>query len=195
VGAGTLAALLSVMRVVGPMFGYLTRWTWVLGALLGVVVVAGALAVCSARVVRIVACAALALLVGLGVAMTVSAADVGLPQADRQRGERVLAEQVMAGLPPGSGPVEISGTNAILTVPGLALALERHGIPVVMSPATPIVYGDRRSPGRARPRARLDVYEGDSAAQAHPGRRIGHYVQRGPDGNVLDRTAVYLLGN
>jgi hypothetical protein len=86
---------------------------------------------------------------------------------------------VLANLPPGDGPVLIDTSRGGSDAPGIALALERRGIPVEVLPSQPIVYGSRRNDSGGPYRAVLTIVKGDEeiAAFDPPGPRIAHYVR------------------
>ena len=109
---------------------------------------------------------AIVVLGALSVIGTVEAIDAGTPYSTAQRRERALTSQVLANLPDGSGPVRIDTTQGGVIAPGIALQLERHGIPVQMRPAQPVVYGDRRSNDDGPYRAELVVVLGDEEIRA-----------------------------
>jgi hypothetical protein len=77
-----------------------------------------------------------------------------------------------------------------LVAPGLVLQLERHGVPVVVRPAQPVVYGKWRDAGAGPYRAELFVVLSDEEIATYerespdPGRRIAHYSRRR---NAADR--------
>jgi hypothetical protein len=194
VALAVLATTLSAASIVGPLFPYLVRWTWVTGAFLGVVTILGFLTVASARVVRLAAVMAVAGLVAVGTLSAVAAACSDVPYADRQAGERALSEQVLAALPSGHGPVLIDSTHGLFAVPGLTLQIERQGIPVMVSPWQSVVYGDRRLPHRSHFRAVLAVAEG-AAANVTPlgARRIAAYRERNRAGQTTEQVAVFLM--
>ncbi|MEP6623615.1 MAG: hypothetical protein ABJC79_04175, partial [Acidimicrobiia bacterium] len=194
VGLAVAATAIAAAAIFGPVFPYLVRWTWVTGALLGVVTLLGLLSIASVRGREVAAALAAVGLVAVGVLSTVAAADTGVPYADRQAGERTLSRQVLAALPDGRGPVLIDTTRALFAVPGLTLQIERQGIPVMVSPWQAVVYGDRRLPHRSHFRAVLEVAEG-SDADLTPlgGRRIAEFHERNAAGHTVEHVAVFLV--
>lgn len=189
---GLLAAGIAVSSIVGLVYPYLNRWTWTLGTALGILVLQGLwLAVPEARragVLRWSLPVAIVVLGTLSVIGTVEAIDAGTPYSSAQRRERVITDEVLANLPDGSGPVLIDTTQGGVIAPGIALQLERRGIPVQMRPAQPVVYGSRRSKDDGPYRAELVVVLGDEEIRAFesPGPRIAHYVRKR---NAADRAA------
>ncbi len=179
VGLGT--ALLAVSNIVDIVFPYLNRWTWVLGAALGMLLLQGLwLAVPMSRraaVLRVAAPVCAVVLVVISVMETVDALDAGTPFALQQQRERTLGSEVLENLPRGSGPVLIDTSKGGIIAPGIALALERHGIPVKVTPAQPVVYGARRSDDGGPYRARLVVVLGTDEIRSStpPGPLIAHY--------------------
>lgn len=187
--AGLLAvafpvAVLAVGNIIGTMYVYLTRWTWVLGTGLGILVLWGAwLAVPPARrpgVLRVAAPVAGVIVAVLMVMETVDALDAGTPFELAQAPERSITEQVIEHLPAGPGPVLLDLTHGGPAVaPGIALALERRGIPVEVRPGNPVVYGSHRDPAGGPYRAVLapvSGYEQVARAQPPPGPVIARYV-------------------
>jgi hypothetical protein len=188
-GVGLVAALVAVSNIVGLVFPYLNRWTWVLGAALGILVLQGAWVLVPearrAAVLRAALPVAVVVIGVIAVVETVDAIDAGTPYADAQRRERAITEQVLANLPAGDGPVLVDTSKGGLVAPGIALQLERHGIPVEVRPSQPVVYGRWRSSEGGGPyRAELTVVLGDEEIQdfervvERPGRRIAHYLRR-----------------
>jgi hypothetical protein len=186
IAVGLVAALLAVSNIVGLVFPYLNRWTWVLGAALGILVLQGLWLLVPegrrASVLRGALPVAVVVLAVVAVAESVDAIDSGTPYADAQRRERAITNQVLAGLPDGDGPVLVDITKGGLVAPGITLQLERQGIPVEVRPSQPVVYGKwRDSEGGGPYRAELMVVLGDEEIRAYengspnPGRRIAHY--------------------
>ncbi len=180
---GLAAAIVAVSNIVEYVLPYLNRWTWVLGAGLGMLVLQGLwLAVPPPQrrvVLRIAAPVSAVVLAVLCVMETVDAIDAGTPFAPQQKQEHVITHEVLDHLPPGHGPVLVNTAKGGVTAPGIVLALERHGIPVKVTPAQPVVYGARRNDDGGPYRARLVVVLGDEEIRAFepPGPRIAHYVR------------------
>lgn len=178
---GSVVAIVAVSNIVDLVYPYLNRWTWVLGAGFGILTLQGVwLALPPSRrdsVLRWAAPIAAVVLVVISVVETVDAVNAGTPFSREQRRERVITREVLAHLPPGSGPVLIVTTQAPTIVPGIALALEKHGIPVRVSPSQPIVYGSRRDSNGGPYRAELTVVNGhDNIKRFHPpGPRIAYF--------------------
>jgi hypothetical protein len=180
---GLAAAIVAVSNIVELVFPYLNRWTWVLGAGLGMLVLQGFwLTVPPARrqkVLRIAAPVSVVILTVLCVMETVDAIDAGTPFARQQKQEHVLTREVLDRLPPGHGPVLVDTAKGGVIAPGIVLALERHGIPVKVTPSQAVVYGARRNDDGGPYRARLVVVLGDEEIRAFkpPGPRIAHFVR------------------
>jgi hypothetical protein len=183
-GVGLVVAVVSVSNVVDILFPYLTRWTWALGTALGILALRGCwLAIPPDRrgaMLRWVAPVAAVVLVVLSAMQTVDALNAGTPFAAEQTAERVITGEVLAHLPPGRGPVLIDTRRGGLAAPGIALALERHGIRTEVLPGQKIVYGTSRNPTSKHYRAELVPVVGDDEIRAFtpPGPRIAHYVRK-----------------
>jgi hypothetical protein len=192
VGVGLIAAVIAVSNVVGLLYPYLSRWTWVLGAALGILVLQGAwLAVPPAHRAAVLRWALPLAVLTLGVISVVEivgAIDAGTPYASAQRRERAISAQVLARLPDGDGPVLIDTAQGGVIAPGIALQLERRGIPVEVRPSQPIVYGEWRNSDDGPYRAELVVVLGDEEIRKFdpPGPRIAHFVR---PANAADREA------
>lgn len=183
IGAGLIAATLTVSNIVDLVIPYIVRWTWVLGAAIGMLVLTAAWVAVPerrrARVLRVAAPVALTAVGALAVAASVNAANAGTPFARQQPKERILAREVLAALQPGRGPVLVDATHGGWAVPGIVLQLERHGMPVEVTPEQSIVFGPDRRPAGAQYRARLMVVSGydEIGRLTPPGPRIAHYVR------------------
>jgi hypothetical protein len=179
---GFPAAVFAVSNIIGFVYPYLTRWTWVLGTGLGVLVLWGAwLAVPPARrvsVLRIAAPVAVLVVGAVAVMETVDAVDAGTPFAAAQAQERVITRQVLEHLPAGKGPVLIDARDGTVVAPGIALALEKRGIDVDVTPINDPVYGlDRRPAGPYRAEL-VPVFGPDAIAKVTPpGPVIARYVK------------------
>jgi hypothetical protein len=179
---GFPAAALAVSNIIGFVYPYLTRWTWVLGTGLGILILWGAwLAVPTARrasVLRIAAPVAVLLIGAVAVMETVDAVDAGTPFAAAQAQERVITRQVLDHLPAGKGPVLIDSRYGTVVTPGIALALEKHGIDVDVTPTNDPVFGlDRRPAGPYRAEL-VPVFGPDAIAKVMPpGPVLARYVK------------------
>jgi hypothetical protein len=179
---GFPAAALAVSNIIGFVYPYLTRWTWVLGTGLGILILWGAwLAVPAARrasVLRFAAPLAVLLVGVVAVMETVDAVDAGTPFAAAQAQERVITRQVLDHLPAGKGPVLIDARDGTVVAPGIALALEKHGIDVDVTPINDPVYGlDRRPAGPYRAEL-VPVAGPDAIARVTPpGPVVARYVK------------------
>lgn len=187
-------ATVSAAEIVGPIFPYLVRWTWVAGSFLGVIALLALVGLGTERQVRAGAIVAVGGLLALGVASTIGAIDADAPNQHRTAGEQELSAQVLRALPPGRGPVLIDGYREFFAVPGLALQIERRGIPVMITPGQPVIYGYRRQPRGPQYRAVLRVLEGSAVRTAKvDGRKIATYSRRDRAGHLVDDVAVYLV--
>jgi hypothetical protein len=181
VGLG--AALLAVSNIIEIVYPYLTKWTWILGAAMGMLVLQGVwLAIPLPRrssVLRVAAPLAAVLLAVIGTIETVEAIDAGTPFERLEAQEHSITRQVLEHLPAGKGPVLINTSQGGTVAPGIVLALERHGIPVEMIPSLPVVYGPRRSDRGGPYRARIVIVSGDETIKKFvpPGPRIAHYTR------------------
>jgi hypothetical protein len=180
VAFGFAAALVAVSNVVDVLFPYLIRWTWVLGAALGILVLQGLwLAVDPARrsaVLRWIAPLAAVVLVTASAAETVDALNAGTPYAGVQASERTITSEVLANLPTGRGTVVVDDSSGLGPALGIVLALERRGIPVAVIPSQPVLFGDHRGVGRGPFRAALVTVSGAAVDTVQPtGRRIAHF--------------------
>jgi hypothetical protein len=157
---GFPAAVLAVSNIIDIVYPYLTRWTWVLGTGLAILVLRGAwLAVPPSRrgaVLRIATPLAVLVVGAFAVVESIDAIDAGTPFAPAQAQERIVTREVLEHLPPGNGPVllDVSKGGAVVA-PGITLALEKHGIPVELDPGNKVVYGPNRSASRGPYRAVL----------------------------------------
>lgn len=180
---GMAVAIVSVSNVVDLLYPYLTRWTWVFGAPLGILLLRGLwLAPPTERrtaVLRWAMPVSVVILAVLSAMETVDALNAGTPFAAEQGAEHVITREVLAHLPPGKGPVLIDTSRGGIVAPGIALALERHGIPTEMVPRQVIVYGEDRTPKGGPYRAKLVPVLGDDAIHNFKptGPRIAHYVK------------------
>jgi hypothetical protein len=184
VAVGFVVATVAVSNIIGVVFPYLTRWTWVLGVGIGVLVLQGLwLSVAPRHRAAVLRCAipvTLVMLVGISAAETVDALNAGVPLASQQPGARAIASQVIAKLPRGDRPVLVDTSYGTAVGPGLVLQLERRGVPVVVRPDSGIIYGRDRVAGAGPYRATLTMVSGaqDVRSLRLPGARIAHYVER-----------------
>jgi hypothetical protein len=186
-------AVFAVSNIVDIVFPYLTRWTWVLGVALGILVLRGAwLAIPPARrdaALRWIVPVAVVVIAVISVVETLDALDAGKPFAPRQAAERTITRQVLENLPPGEGPVLIDIGKGGVVSPGIALALDRAGIPFRITPDSIVVYGPERVARGGPYRATIVPVIGDEQIRAFdpPGPRIAHYVRRH---TAADRRAI-----
>lgn len=189
VALGEITAVISVRSIRGPSWSYLTWWVWVVGAWTGVLLLAGlwtALPVSwRERATTMLALVTIGAAVWFG-ARTISdvARDsvpsdtVGLTIGE----QRALAQSVNARTAAvigrsGTGPVVLDSTYGVLEAPGIALALERAGIPVkVVGRDASVPYGPNRQWRCGKYRAWLRVYSGDENVALHA--RRGEVIAR-----------------
>jgi hypothetical protein len=184
VGAGCVAAVVAVSNIVDADFPYLTRWTWVLGVGLGILVLRAAwLAVAPGRratVLRWAVPIAAVVLVVLSVTESVDALQAGTPFATLQASERTITRQVLAHLPPGKGTVLIDNGHAVLQTPGIVLALEKHGIPTAVVPSQVVMFGYDRDVSHGPYRAGLVPIAGSAVRRIRApkgAKLIAHYTR------------------
>jgi hypothetical protein len=180
VGVGFAAAIVAVSNVVDVLFPYLIRWTWVLGAALGILVLQGLwVAVAPERrgaVLRWVAPIAAVVLLAVSAMETVDALNAGTPYAGVQDEERTITREVLANLPPGPGTVVINDRDGLGPALGIMLALDRHGIPTAVVPRQTVLFGEHLGAGKGPYRAGLVAVSGAAVDTVHPGgRRIAHF--------------------
>lgn len=186
------AAVFSIASVKGAVWSYLAWWIWALGAFSGVVVLAGIWALLRPRwhrrsaAVLLVVTIAVGAAVGLGLVGDVADSrtpsdTAGLTVAEQQALGGTLARRVLRAVErDGRGPAVLDTTYGVLESPGLALALERAGIPVrIVGHDASIPYGSERRWRCGVARARLRIYSGDDNIRAqHPtGRRIARWIE------------------
>ena len=185
---GLAVGLVGAARIVGPVLWYVTRWTWTLGALTGIV---GLLVV--ERLVegrRRLRTAVLAVAVGATVVAsavaTVDATRADPPAIAEQAGMHRLAERVARRIPEDV-PVVIDVAHRQLAGDyDLGLQLERRGFEVSIAPAFARRFGAERVPPRSGRTTRLWLvgpYDHPHAPRGGTrlGRDPGHYaVYRAP---------------
>ncbi len=132
-GVAIITSIVAVSGIVGPLFTYLVRWTWVVGAAIGLLIVWVALIGLQRlwpRTARIGAGVAAVAVVALSTVTSVDVAGVGVPQSAYQPLIRSAASQLLARLGSDHRAVVFTGTRGGLDEVDLALQLARHGIPV-----------------------------------------------------------------
>lgn len=164
VAVGLVAAIVSVHNVAGLVYPYVVRWTWALGALLGLLVVWGAwLAVPPARRAatgrRIGTLVVVALVVLSGVEVAGAVGSPG-PEADVQPQHHSLTAQVLAHIPTRGGPVLFRAETDVPWQVGIALQLLRHGVPFRVERPLSFMYSGRYVANGGPYRAVLTVVSG-----------------------------------
>lgn len=174
---GAAVSVYAITGVVVPIYPYLVRWTWVLGAALGVLVLLAAWTAvpvrARAKAIRPIAAAAVIALALLGVFTTVEALGNGAPQEREQLIEKGIAKGVLAALPPETKLVLVKDAGGATAIPGLVVQLVRHGIDVDVVPDLPSVFGFDRRPTAANYQTTLRVFAIDgNEAPAADGRLV-----------------------
>ncbi|MGZ8751962.1 MAG: hypothetical protein ACXW1S_03190, partial [Acidimicrobiia bacterium] len=164
VGLALSAAVISFGRISGPMFPYLVVWVWGLAMLAWIA--AAWSAWCSVpssvrgRGTRVVV---LVLGCALGIVSLVVAFDVGSAEpagAPEVAATRTFSKAARDAVSEGRGPavIDAAGGLRIRSIgAGVALELERHGIPIEVPPELGLAFGDDRVDDDGRARARLLV--------------------------------------
>ena len=187
------AALFSVASVKGAVWSYLAWWIWALGAFSAMAILAGVWSVLRRQWHRVARPFLLVVTLGVsaavGVGFVADAAQArtpsdtaGLTVAEQQASGGTISREVIAAIPrQGREPVVLDTTYGVLESPGLALALERAGLPVrVLGLESSVPYGPEREWHCGVSRARLRIYSGDDniKAQNPVGRRIARWVEQ-----------------
>lgn len=192
VATAVVAAVVSVAQVIGPLWPYITRWTWVVGGLLGMMTLLGLVGPMHRRRARLLVGLASGVVIVAAGAATIGAIRADAPGAARSEIEQAVGTQVLRRLPRGTGAVVIDRNESTFAVPGLVLRLERAGIDTVVSPELPIVYGEHRSRVPENVRARLVVIDG-SVPPPIGVPRIASYRRQDAHGRVTEHVDVYLM--
>ena len=174
---GAAGSVYAITGVVVPIYPYIVRWTWVLGAALGVLVLLAAWTAvpvrARAKAIRPIAAAAVIALALLGVSTTVDALGNGAPYEHEQLAEKGIAKGVLAALPPETNLVLVEDAGGTIAIPGLVIQLVRHGIDVDVVPDQPRVFGFDRRPTAAKYQTTLRVFAIDgNEAPATDGRLV-----------------------
>jgi len=164
VGLTLVAATISFGRLTGPMFPYLVVWVWG-PAMLAWIGAAWSLWCAVAPPARARAArVCIPVLVGLlGVAAVVVAADaasVEVVRPDQVAATRIFSKAARAAAADGRGAVLVDAfgePRARSIGVGVALELERHGIPVEVPLDQGVAYGVDRTHDGGRLRARLTI--------------------------------------
>jgi hypothetical protein len=182
---GTVAGVVAAANVVGLPYFYLFRWTWAIGAAIGLFVLWTAwLLVADSRrdgLARGLGVAAIVGIVVLVLAMTIDAVDAGTPYGGDQRVIHAIVPPVLRAVPPGGAPVLVQTSGGGLFGASIVLALEKRGDDVKIEPSQRIYYSKGRvDQGKARYKAYLKVVSFTGAARAvkpSEGRLIAHYIR------------------
>ena len=159
----SLVGVLSVANVIGPVYAYRLRWTWMLALMAFVAVAWAAWVLVSERSPRATGrwCVpvSVAMLVVLATASSVRAARAGTPQEPEQSVLAALTPAVVAGLPRGDGDVIVRATSlgSSFFRSGLVLSLERRGVAARVDRSQGWVFGGHRVHRSGRVRADLTV--------------------------------------
>jgi hypothetical protein len=179
----SVLGVLSVANVVGPVYAYRLRWTWMLAMVSFVAVAWAAWALASERTPRAEArwCApvSVSMLLVLATVSSVSAARADTLNEGYEADVAALVPAVMADLPPGDGDVVVRSSSFAGSgfVSGLLLGLERRGVTARIDERVGRLYGDHRVHRSARVRADLSVVtdSGFEASLPHPDLRLVAY--------------------
>jgi hypothetical protein len=175
VASALVLGVIAVARILGPVYEYRLRWTWVL-AMSAAVLAGWAVATYVPRRGLVVGAGA-GLLV-LAAVNGVSAARGGMLHARDSSVLRVLTPQVLAGLPGGRGDVVLRQTSFGSTFyrNGLLLQLERRGVAARVTGGS-VAVGSHRVHRRGPVRADLTVAIQDDVERfaARPDLRLVAY--------------------
>lgn len=166
--------VVSMSRVVGPIEDYLALWT--VSVFLVAWVAAGALAHAeftarkvseAARRVLVLGMAVVAF--GLGIDVTIAAANAGAPEAATSVTIGDLTRRVVREVPPGDDPivVEIPDHDQWPYAAGVVLQLERAGYDVRVDPSERTLFGRRATPTE-RPRVVVTFEDGEVSVRRAP---------------------------
>ncbi len=171
VGLTLVAATISFGRLSGPMFPYLVVWVWGPAMLVWIGAVwslwCAVAAPARARATRV----ALPVLVGLlglaAVVVAAGAASVEVVRPDQAAATRRFSAAARRAVADGRGAVVLDAfgePRARSVGVGLALELERHGIPIEVPPDQGLAYGADRTADGGSVRARLAIAPPDLVA-------------------------------
>jgi len=126
----------ALSRIIGPMYTYRLRWTWVLGMLAMALVVwalwVGGSRLSSPSLRRLLVVPLAAAMAVLTVVNTVNASHASTPEAPESTNLAKLVPQLLKALPNRAGVVIVAPTSfgSSVYASGIVLWLERLGIPV-----------------------------------------------------------------
>ena len=168
-GGAALVGVVAVARTVGTMYEYRLLWTWVIGALGVVVVVATLWNVAADRwpgADRILIPIAVVVLAALGVAQIVDVASLSRPDWDSPE-TATVARELDRKLDPHRGVVVLRSESdaGAWDLQGLLLALEQRGFDARVVRDGVSWVGQHRVVGRERIQARLLVLATTDLAQ------------------------------
>ncbi len=189
-GVGFAVAVASVASMRGLVYTYLTQWNSVLGAGLGIVVVAGLWYLIPERWLQPIGpaflAAVLVVVAVIGVGLVQASADARIPSdtvsytvAQQQAVAHAIGPPTVRAVAHRKGVVVLDTTHSVLESPGLALELERAGIPVrVIGRAGSVPYGPDRQWHCGPYRARITVLSDDDVIAKYrpPWPRVAHWV-------------------
>jgi hypothetical protein len=176
-----VAGTFAITRIVGGLYPYLVRWTWVVGMLVALATVwslLSALRRIPPWVTPLLAAGAVVLVI----LNTVDAAGAGNPNREFSALIGPVSRAVRAEVRPGAGVVALRGpveTLPVGTGAGIANELERHGIDVRVPRTLAYVYGKYRVIGDERVRLTVLVSDRERPPRGY------HYVGRGVGANVF----------
>jgi len=170
-----LGGVIATSRVNGPLFNWIVRWWWILGALWWIAVLwtlwSSVTGQIRSEAINRIATGVLAVIAAVVILATTG------PVKDAARSTqppssstgRVLSEFLESTLDQleGSGPLLVVTTGSVRGDYGDALRfqLERAGIDVVATPSTEILLGPERSEARRTPTAVLWIVSAESIAE------------------------------
>ncbi len=188
-GVGFVVALASVASMRGLVYGYLTQWNSVLGAGLGILVLAGIWYLIPERWLSRVGPGFLAVVLVVvavvGVGLVRASADARIPSdtvsytvAQQQALADAIGPPTVRAVADRKGVVVLDTTHGVLESPALALELERAGIPVrVVGRASSVPYGPDRQWRCGPYRARVTLLTDDDVIAKYrpPWPRVAHW--------------------
>jgi hypothetical protein len=200
-----VASFIAATRVVGEVFPYLVKWTWVVGALVWIAIAWSAIAAMRTRpvaddpqVARLGLGVGIALIVVLSAVCTLDAADAGSPEPGvswRIARFTAAVEKELARVP-GRGVVEIQmmdspdsifgGAGSLWTGAGIADLLDQHDVDVRVAPDLAFAYTPDYVVG-ADDEVRLEVMPVDRAELPRVDRNVWREVARAGETTIFVR--------
>jgi hypothetical protein len=146
----------AVSRILGPIYEYRLRWSWVIAMMVALVAAWAAASLVSRRWLEAISIAALVALAGVN---SVSAARAGPLNERESSALRHVTPSVVTRLPPGAGDVIVRPTSfgSSVYASGLVLQLERRGVSARVDPEYEVGFGEWRIHRRGPVRSVLTV--------------------------------------